>query len=136
VGDLKFKIVWKPGNLPNEKNLTLKSSLEQTLIHVWRQALVEHAKTVEVDGEQYSVKLTSKRGLREVDFAFDGNKLRGLEQNPNTKSNWAKMARAGKKVMQFLSDGQYVANVADEKVTLYHRGTHSDKSSSRMKSKK
>ena len=114
----------------------MKSSLEQTLIHVWRQALIEDAKTVEVDGEQYRVKRTSKRGLREVDFTFDGNKLRGLEQNPNTKSNWAKMARAGKKVMQFLSDGQYVANVADANVTLYHRGTDSNKSSSQMKSKK
>jgi hypothetical protein len=29
------------------------------------------------------------------------------------------MARAGKKVMQFLSEGRYVANVVDGKVTLY-----------------
>jgi hypothetical protein len=43
----------------------------------------------------------------------------GLEQNPDTKSRWAQMARAGKKVMQFLSEGRYVANVVDGKVTLY-----------------
>jgi hypothetical protein len=43
----------------------------------------------------------------------------GLEQNPDTKSHWAQMARAGKKVMQFLSEGRYVANVVDGKVTLY-----------------
>ena len=116
--------------------LAMKPSLEETLIHVWRQALIQNAKMVEVEGEQFPVKLTSKRGLREVDFTFDGNKLRGLEQNPNTKSNWAKMARAGKKVMQFLSGGQYVANVADEKFTLYHRGKNSEESSSPSKSKK
>jgi hypothetical protein len=29
------------------------------------------------------------------------------------------MARSGKKVMQFLSEGRYVANVVDGKVNLY-----------------
>jgi hypothetical protein len=29
------------------------------------------------------------------------------------------MARSGKKVVQFLSEGRYMANVADGKVTLY-----------------
>jgi hypothetical protein len=29
------------------------------------------------------------------------------------------MARAGKKVMQFLTEGRYMANVVDGKVTLY-----------------
>jgi hypothetical protein len=33
------------------------------------------------------------------------------------------MARAGKKVMQFLREGHYVANVVDGKVTLYSRET-------------
>jgi hypothetical protein len=42
------------------------------------------------------------KGLRQVDFVFDGNEMRALEQNPDTKSRWAQMARAGKKVMQFL----------------------------------
>jgi hypothetical protein len=54
-----------------------------------------------------------------VDFVFDGNKIRGLEQNPQTNSRWAKLARAGKKVMQFLNEGHYVANVVDGKVTMY-----------------
>jgi hypothetical protein len=53
-----------------------------------------------------------------VDFVFDGNKIRGLEQNPDTKSRWAEMARSGKKVVQFLSKGRYVANVVDGKVTV------------------
>jgi hypothetical protein len=43
-----------------------------------------------------------------------------VEQNPSTNSRWAKLAREGKKVMQFLVDGRYVAGVVDGKVTLYH----------------
>jgi hypothetical protein len=57
--------------------------------------------------------------LREVDFVFDENNIRGLEQNPDTKSRWAQMARAGREVMQFLSQGRCVANAVDGKVTVY-----------------
>ena len=86
---------------------------------VWRQALVENAEFVVLEKERYPVRLTPERGLWQVDFVFDGNEIRGLEQNPDTKSRWAQMARSGKKVMQFLSKGRYVANVVDGKVTLY-----------------
>ena len=95
------------------------SSFEQALIEVWRQALVEYAKTVELGLERFPVRRTPKRRLRQVDFTFEGNELRGLEQNPQTKSRWAQLARAGKKVMQFLSGGRYVPNVVAGKVTLY-----------------
>ena len=61
----------------------------------------------------------TKRKLKQIDFQFDGKDLRGLEQNPDTKSRWAAMARDGKKVMQFLEAGRYVAVVADGKVHLY-----------------
>lgn len=94
-------------------------SFEQALTEVWRQALMENAKKVELGAEQYPVRLTPKRGLRQVDFIFEGNEIRGLEQNPDTKSDWAKLARSGKKVMQFLSEGRYVVNVVDGKVTFY-----------------
>ena len=94
-------------------------SFEQTLVEVWRQTLVEDANSVEIRKERYAVRRTPKRGLRQVDFVFDGNEIRGLEQNPDTKSRWAQMARAGKKVMQFLSEGRYVANVVDGKVNFY-----------------
>ena len=97
----------------------MKSPFEQTLIQVWRQTLVENTTVVELDGSRYPVRRTPKRSLRQVDFVFDGNEIRGLEQNPDTKSNWAKLARSGKKVMQFLSGGRYVANVVDGKATLY-----------------
>src|SRR5580704_8631500 len=98
-----------------------ESSFEETLINVWRLALVENASVVEVDGKRYSVRITPRKGLRQVDFVLDGNEIRGLEQNPDTKSRWAQLARSGKKVMQFLNQGRYVANVVDGKVTLYGR---------------
>ena len=88
-------------------------------MEVWRKALVENVKIVVLETERYPVRLTPRRHLREVDFIFDGNEIRGLEQNPETKSRWAQMARSGKKVMQFLEAGRYIANVADGKVTLF-----------------
>jgi hypothetical protein len=96
----------------------MELSFEQALIEVWRQALVGNAKVVELSTERYCVRRTPKRGLRQVDFVFDGNEIRGLEQNPRTKSRWAQMARSGKKVMQFLSEGRYVAVVVDGKATF------------------
>jgi hypothetical protein len=96
-------------------------SFEQALIEVWRQAIVENAKAVELGMQQFPVRTTPKRGLRQVDFIFEGNEIRGLEQNPQTKSRWAQMARSGKKVMQFLSEGRYVANVVDGKMNFYGR---------------
>ena len=84
----------------------MKSSFEETVIEVWRQALVENAKVVVLGTERYPVRRTPKRSLRQVDFVFDGNEVWGLEQNPETKSQWAKLARSGKKVMQFLSEGR------------------------------
>ena len=62
---------------------------------------------------------TSRSRLREVDFQFEDHQLRGLEQNPKTTSRWARLAREGKKVMQFLSAGRYIAVVVDGKVQFY-----------------
>jgi precorrin-2 methylase len=94
-------------------------TLEEALISVWRQALVEKADAVELAGHEYPVRRTPKRGLVQVDFRFDRQNLRGLEQNPETKSRWAQLARAGKRVMQFLSAGRYIAVVVDGEATLY-----------------
>ena len=95
------------------------SNLEEILISVWRQTLVDGAKYVEIDGVKYPVRATSKRELRQVDFRFENRELGGLEQNPETMSRWAKMAREGKKVMQFLDGGRYVAVVVDGKMKAY-----------------
>jgi len=93
--------------------------LEEILVKVWRQTLVDGAKSVEIDGKKYPVKTTAKRRLKQVDCRFGDHELRGLEQNLDTKSKWAAMAREGKKVMQFLDGGRYVAVVVDGKVKTY-----------------
>jgi len=96
-------------------------SLEDVLISVWRQSLIDESASVKINDEIYPVKSTPLRGLRQVDFRFNGKNLRGLEQNPDTKSRWAAMARAGSKVMQFLESGRYLAVVSDGKVHLYKK---------------
>jgi hypothetical protein len=104
----------------------MATSLEETLISVWRQAMVEEAKNVSVDGGSFAVRKTSRSRLREVDFQFEGRTLRGLEQNPKTASRWAKLAREGKKVMQFLSERRYIAVVVDGKVQFYGKPAPGD----------
>ena len=97
----------------------MATSLEEILISVWRKAMVEDAKVVTLQNEKFPVRRTSRSRLREVDFQFEGHDLRGLEQNPETGSRWAQLARHGKKVMQFLKQRRYVAVVVDGKVQFY-----------------
>ena len=98
-------------------------SLEEALISVWRQAMADEPKSVTLQGKRFPVRRTSRSRLREVDFAFEGHKLRGLEQNPKTASRWAQLARKGKKVMQFLEERRYIAVVVDGKVLFFrHAG--------------
>jgi hypothetical protein len=89
------------------------SALDSAFLSVWRQALVEQKKIVSLDDATFSVRRTTKNRLAQIDFEVDGLQFRGLEQNPKTKSRWAKMAREGARVMQFLRAGRYVGVVAD-----------------------
>jgi hypothetical protein len=97
----------------------MSASLETALVAVWQQSLIDKKKAVDLDRESYPVRQTSKNKLKQVDFRFENRELRGLEQNPNTKSRWAKLAREGKKVMQFLDQCRYIAVVVDGKVHIY-----------------
>ena len=58
-------------------------SLEETLTDLWRQVLVEYADVVVLGTKRFPIRLTPKRRLREVDFEFEGNAIRGLEQPRN-----------------------------------------------------
>jgi hypothetical protein len=89
------------------------SAIDDTFLSVWRQALVEQRKIISVGDATFSVRRTAKQRLAQIDFELDGVEFRGLEQNPQTKSRWAKMAREGAEVMQFLQAGRYVGVVAD-----------------------
>jgi len=108
-------------------------TLDEILLEIWRQALVVGASEFEVDGRTLRVRATPKRRLKEVDFTFEGRSLRGIEQNPDTASRWAQMARKGAKIMQFTElpeqqspanesafrRGRFFANVADGKINRY-----------------
>jgi hypothetical protein len=97
----------------------MPATLKDTLLSVWRQVMIDDSPTVNLEDKKFRVRKTSRSRLREVDFQFEGRELRALEQNPKTTSRWAKLAREGKKVMQFLEQGQYIAVIADSKVQIY-----------------
>ena len=103
----------------DDANLSLEDALKQ----VWRQALVDVAPEVTLEGKSYKVDVIKSKRLRQVYFEFGGAQIVGVEQNPNTKSRWAELARSGKKVMQFMQDNRYLAVVADGKCILYGSGT-------------
>lgn len=80
--------------------------------------MADGAKIIRIADRTYPVRKT-RSGLLQIDFEFEGRELRGLEQNPKTKSRWAELARAGSRIMQFLEAGRYIANVNEGKLTLY-----------------
>jgi hypothetical protein len=95
------------------------SEFDDCILSVWRQILVDSAKRITLNSDSYPVRHTAKHALAQVDFEFEGEPVRGVEQNPQTKSRWAQLARKGSKVMQFLAAGRYVAVVYDGKITHY-----------------
>ena len=83
--------------------------------------LVENATAVELDGNRYPVRRPPKRGLRQVDFVFDAMKFADWSRTRTRDRNGRSWRGRGKKVMQFLSGGRYVAVVVDGKGKLYGR---------------
>lgn len=72
----------------------MSASLESVLVSLWQQSLIDKKKTVDL-GDIYPVRQTSKSKLKQIDFHFEDRDLRGIEQNPNTKSRWAKWRGKG-----------------------------------------
>jgi hypothetical protein len=95
------------------------SEFDAVLIEVARQVLADGARSVHLDDQEFPVRKTPSKNLRQVDFDFEGVTYRGLEQNPSTKSRWAQLARKGAKVMQFMQSGSYVAVVANGEISHY-----------------
>jgi len=95
------------------------SDLDEVLLSVWRQALIENQRRVRLGDDSYPVRHTAKSKLAQIDFEVDGQRIRGLEQNPATSSRWAELARKGSKVMQFLINGRYIAAICDSKITHF-----------------
>ena len=104
-GSLFTRLKWNGWRTATLELLKMADSFDEVVISVWRQTLVQNAMIVELEGKRYFVKRTSRHHFRQVDFTFNGQGLRGIEQNPEIRSRWAQLAREGKKVMQFLGKG-------------------------------
>jgi hypothetical protein len=96
-----------------------RKTLSDVLVSVWRQALVDGQAEVTLGRRRYPVGFTKRKQLRSVSVPYGRRLFFGIEQNPDTTSRWAALARAGKPVMQFSHKGQYIANVSEGKVLRY-----------------
>ena len=94
-------------------------TLGEALISIWQQAMAEGKSVVELEGEVYPVGHTRAKRLRTVQFTFGPHRLDGIEQNPQTGSRWAQLAREGERIMQFSVNRRYVANVCEGKLLRY-----------------
>lgn len=79
---------------------------------------------VVVEGKALSVGRTGARRFRTIRFEMGGREYQAIEQNPERPSRWGKMAREGRRVVQFrdIGSGKYVAVVVDGKVMEYGKG--------------
>lgn len=59
-----------------------------------------------------------RTGLRHVEL--EGGAVL-VEQNPRKASEWAALARAGRRVAWVMRDGHYLARVVDGEVTMLER---------------
>lgn len=96
-----------------------EGTLGEVMVSVWRQTLADGRAEVEVGGRRYPVGRTRNQRLRVVGFAYREALVEGIEQSPETNSRWAKLAREGRRIMQFSSRGRYIANVCDGRLTRY-----------------
>ncbi|HVF51759.1 MAG TPA: hypothetical protein VNA19_16865 [Pyrinomonadaceae bacterium] len=57
----------------------------------------------------------SRSGLRYVKLPHDSILI---EQNPKKRSEWAELARSGRRIAWLMRDGEYLARVVDGEVVL------------------
>ena len=105
--------------IPTARSTIGAVTLGEALISVWRQTLVEGKSEVGLEGETYPVGMTRAKKLRTVEFSFGSHRIDGIEQNPQTGSRWAQLAREGKRIMQFSTGRRYFANVCEGKLLRY-----------------
>jgi hypothetical protein len=65
------------------------------------------------------VKRFARSRLRHVELSGDTVLV---EQNPNKSSEWAELARSGRRVAWLMRDGRYLARVVDGEVTFLESG--------------
>ncbi len=94
-------------------------TLGEDLVAVWRQAMVEDRPEVAIEARAFPVGRTRRQGLRTISLSLHDVLIEGIEQNPETKSRWAKLAQEGKRIMQFRIRGRYIANVCEGQLMRY-----------------
>jgi hypothetical protein len=93
--------------------------LGEVLVAVWHQIFIRGVADVTVGRRRFPAGFTTLRHLRTVEIPHGRYRLFGIEQNPRTSSRWAKLARQGKRIMQFSYRGRYVANVCEGELYRY-----------------
>ena len=94
-------------------------TLADQLLQAYREVLVEGKEEIELSGALRRIGHTRRQGLRTISFAHLDHAIEGIEQNPETTSRWAKLAREGLRIMQFSCQGRYIANVCEGRLTRY-----------------
>ena len=76
---------------------------------------------VAVEGRSFTVARTGSQRFRTVRFVVAGREYQAIEQNPEKPSRWGRLARQGKRVVQFrdLQTQKYVAVSIDQEVHEY-----------------
>ncbi|MBD3230987.1 MAG: hypothetical protein GF329_22600 [Candidatus Lokiarchaeota archaeon] len=86
------------------------ADLEKMLKKV-HKAIFSNKESVNLEGKEYPIEKTSKKGLRCVyhdDYFF-------IEQNPDTNSHWADKAQKGDKITWAIKGNDYIANIHNDK---------------------
>ena len=73
------------------------------------EGIFNNQESIEIDGYTYHLDTTPRKNLRL--YKIDGYSY--LEQNPETGSNWAKLAKEGHQIMWVLKGRRHLAQVRD-----------------------
>lgn len=81
-------------------------------------AVFNNETRLRLGARKYPLKRTARAGLRYFDAVVAGKPYRFMEQNPRTRSKWARLAQEGHKILWVFKEGQYHARMVDARFTL------------------
>ena len=79
-------------------------------------------KSVTINKKRVEIQFTPVKGVPYLNHGV----CKMIAQNPNTGSDWAAFARAGKRVTQVLLKGEYYGVIVENKVFKYLPGRKSE----------
>jgi hypothetical protein len=96
------------------------SSLDHAVLKSVAEQLMTALEVV-VEGRKFRVSRTGAGRFRTVRFLMGGREYQAIEQNPEKPSRWGKLAREGRRVVQFrdLGTQRYVGVSVDGVVREY-----------------